>query len=159
MQQLGVLRVEPDGQAEDLGEVQPPDLVVLDEARRERRVVPGRVGQVHADVESGLGRHRPVGRHQHRSGDRDGQRNRGHLRRGEWYPATRGAQSGTDRNRPYTVVTFTGTLSSEPVVGQFYFVQEPASICTMTFLVKQGVASQYGDVVGGMADSLQAVKP
>ncbi len=68
-------------------------------------------------------------------------------------------QSGTDRGRPYTVVTYTGTLASEPVVGQFYFVQESSSICTMSFIVKQKVSSQYGDIVGSLADSLQAVKP
>lgn len=68
-------------------------------------------------------------------------------------------QSGTDRGRPYSVVTFTGTLAGESIVGQFYFVQEPATICTMSFLVKQSVSAQYGDTVGNLADSLQAVKP
>jgi hypothetical protein len=43
MEELGVLRVEPDRQPENLGEVQGAHLPVLHEASREPRVVPGRV--------------------------------------------------------------------------------------------------------------------
>ena len=61
MEQLGVLRIEPDRQVEDLGEVERADLVVLDEAGGKGGVVPGGVRQIHADVETGLCGHRPVG--------------------------------------------------------------------------------------------------
>ena len=71
MEQLGVLGVEPDRQLQHLGHVQRADLGVLDEAGGEGRVVPGGVGQVHADVQARLGRHRPVGGDQQGRGDRD----------------------------------------------------------------------------------------
>jgi hypothetical protein len=68
-------------------------------------------------------------------------------------------QSGTDRGRPYSGVTFTGSLASEPVVGQFYFVQEGPTLCALSVLVKQSVASGYADIIGNLVDSVQAVKP
>ncbi len=86
VEQLRVLRVEPDRQVEDLGEVERADLVVLDEAGREGRVLPGRVGQVHADVEAGLRRHRPVGDHQDCCRDRGAERIRPDRRRGQRRP-------------------------------------------------------------------------
>ena len=99
VEQLGVLRVEPDGQVEDLGEVEGSHLVVLDEAGREGGVVPGGVRQVHADVEPGLGGHRPVRGDQQGRGDRDGERDRGDLRRPA--AAVRSpAAAGRPRSRP-----------------------------------------------------------
>ena len=68
-------------------------------------------------------------------------------------------QQGTDRGRPYLGVTFTATLIGEPIVGQFYFVEEAGNTCALSVLVKQSAASNYGSIIGSLVDSVQAVKP
>jgi hypothetical protein len=68
-------------------------------------------------------------------------------------------QQGTDRGRPFLGVTFTATLVGEPLRGQFYFVQEAGTTCALSVLVKESVASGYGDIIGALVDSVQAVKP
>ena len=68
-------------------------------------------------------------------------------------------QEGTDRGRPFIGVTFTASLQGEPVVGQFYFVDESGTACSLSVLVKESVASGYGDTIGALVDSVQAVKP
>ena len=78
MEQLRVLGVEPDGQVERVDVVDRPHLVVLDEAGGEGGVVPGGVRQVHADIEPGLGRHRPMHGDQE-GGQREERRGEGRI--------------------------------------------------------------------------------
>ena len=68
-------------------------------------------------------------------------------------------QEGTDRGRQFLGVTFTATLAGEPIVGQFYFVEEAGTSCALSVLVKESAASGYGDTIGALVDSVQAVKP
>jgi hypothetical protein len=71
VQELGVLRIEPGGELERVGEVKGADRGVLREPSREGHVVPGGVLVVHAGVEALLGRDRPVGDDQQRGGNGD----------------------------------------------------------------------------------------
>lgn len=68
-------------------------------------------------------------------------------------------QSGTDRGRPFTVITFTATSEGQDIVGQFYFVQETANVCALTTAVLKSALSQYTDTIVNIVDSVQAVKP
>ena len=93
VEELGVLRVEPDGDLEHFRVVERADLSVLHEARGERCVVPSRVRQVHPDVQARLRGHRPMSRDQQRRGDGQGHRDRGHRRcrkRNPLFPAAEG---------------------------------------------------------------------
>jgi hypothetical protein len=67
--------------------------------------------------------------------------------------------SGTDRGRPFNIVTFTATSAGENVVGQFYFVQETTNVCALTTLVLAAQLPQYQDLMVNLVDSVQAVKP
>lgn len=68
-------------------------------------------------------------------------------------------QSGTVEGRPYIGVTFTATVEGTPVVGQFYFVEDGATICALSAVVMDSAASQYGDTFASLVDSIRAVKP
>jgi hypothetical protein len=68
-------------------------------------------------------------------------------------------QSSTDRGRPYTGITFTGSLVGSPILEQLYFVQDGPTICAMSILVPQSASTGYDVIIGNLVDSVQAVKP
>jgi hypothetical protein len=68
-------------------------------------------------------------------------------------------QSGTDRGRPFTVITFTATSEGQDLIGQFYFVQDGDNVCALTTAVLASVATQYTDTIVSITESVEAVKP
>jgi hypothetical protein len=68
-------------------------------------------------------------------------------------------QSGTDRGRPFTVITFTATSVGEDIIGQFYFVQENTNVCALTAIVLASQVDKYQDIMVNVVDSVKAVTP
>jgi hypothetical protein len=68
-------------------------------------------------------------------------------------------QSGTDKGRPFTVITFTATSQGEDIIGQFFFVQEGSNVCSLTTLVLASAIDQYQDTIVNISESVTAVKP
>ena len=66
--------------------------------------------------------------------------------------------SGTNDGLPVVTVVFTGARAGEPVVGQFYFVQDGPTICALTTTVLAWGAAGYTEL-GPLVDSVRAVRP
>jgi hypothetical protein len=67
--------------------------------------------------------------------------------------------TGLSRGRQFTSVDFEGTSAGQPVVGQFYFVEEGANVCALTVVMEAAAESQYATTVDALAESVQAVRP
>lgn len=67
--------------------------------------------------------------------------------------------AGKDRGRDVLGVSFTATVAGQPSAGQFYFLQEGDTVCTITYVQKATGDATPVSVPRDMSDSLTLNKP